>query len=265
MATERFTSEQIRNFWTEQAQMHGQSPAASWSDKECIDLEIRTITSFLEEGDKVLDAGCANGYSSVQYAMQKRANVRGVDYIPEMVEQAKSRLPQLKDLLLGKLEFDVGNILKLEEPSHAYDKVIVTRVVINLDSWEMQAQAIRECARVLKPGGMLLLSEATMQGWKKLNRFRQEWKLPEIPMPSFNLYLDQDQVIKTASSAGLELVKVDNFASTYFIGTRIIKPLLAKIAEVDAANPEMEWNRWFANAPAFGDYGTQKLFIFRKN
>jgi hypothetical protein len=26
----------------------------------------------------------------------------------------------------------------------------------------------------------------------------------------------------------------------------------------------MEWNRWFAQLPAWGDYGTQKLFVFRK-
>ena len=26
----------------------------------------------------------------------------------------------------------------------------------------------------------------------------------------------------------------------------------------------MEWNRWFAQLPAAGDYGTQKLMIFRK-
>ena len=25
-----------------------------------------------------------------------------------------------------------------------------------------------------------------------------------------------------------------------------------------------EWNRWFAQIPAAGDYGTQKLFVFRK-
>jgi hypothetical protein len=34
---------------------------------------------------------------------------------------------------------------------------------------------------------------------------------------------------------------------------------------IDAADPLMHWNRWFAELPPAGDYGTQKLFVFRKN
>jgi hypothetical protein len=48
----------------------------------------------------------------------------------------------------------------------------------------------------LKTGGTLLLSEATIQGWQRLNQFRREWALPDIPMPPFNRYLDENQVIR---------------------------------------------------------------------
>ncbi len=41
----------------------------------------------------------------------------------------------------------------------------------------------------------------------------------------------------------------------------LIQALGMKIA---VADPNMEWNRWFAQLPACGDYGTQKLFVFRK-
>ena len=33
---------------------------------------------------------------------------------------------------------------------------------------------------------------------------------------------------------------------------------------IDAADPRMEWNRWFSQLPSWGDYGTQKLFVFQK-
>ena len=39
---------------------------------------------------------------------------------------------------------------------------------------------------------------------------------------------------------------------------------LALGGSVDAADPAMHWNRWCAELPAAGDYGTQKLFVFRK-
>jgi ubiquinone/menaquinone biosynthesis C-methylase UbiE len=263
---ERFSLEQIRDFWAEQSRLHGQSHAASWSDRRVMEMEVREILKHLADGDRVLDVGCANGFSTVQFASQRRVHVRGVDYMPGMVEQAQRRLATLTQPLAGTLEFAPGDITALEEPSHAYDKVVTIRVLINLDDWKAQLTGLRECARVLKRGGTLLVSEATVQGWRRLNLFRQEWGLPDIPMPPFNQYLDEDRLLADLP-ADLELVEVVNFASSYYVGTRVLKPLLARAlgGDVNAADPEMEWNRWFAALPPGGDYGTQKLFILRKS
>ena len=262
---DRLTLEQIRDFWTRQAREHGASHAASWSDHPVIDLEIREIVARLADGDRVLDVGCANGYSTVQFAAQRKVRVRGLDYIPEMVEQAKARVAGVHDRLQGEVEFGVGDITDLAEPDASYDKVTVIRVVINLGTWEAQARAIRECARVLRPGGLLLMSEATLQGWRNLNALRAEWGLAEIPMPGFNTYLDEAQVAG-AAHPDLELVEIVNFASTYFVLSRVVKPLLAKAtgAPVNVTDPSSHWNRWASQLPAWGDYGTQKLFVFRR-
>ena len=98
-----------------------------------------------------------------------------------------------------------------------------------------------------------------------MNKFRREWKLPDIPMPTFNQYLNEEQVIQSVAPE-LELVRLINFSSTYYVGTRVLKPLLIQALgiDIDVANPDMEWNQWFSQLPASGDYGTQKLFIFRK-
>jgi len=263
--TDKFSAEQIRNFWMQQALKHGQSPAASWSDRMAVEMEIREIVKRLADGDSVLDVGCANGYSTVQFACQKRVNIRGVDAIPQMIEQARARLSGLAEKLVGTVEFEVGDVTQLDEPTGAYDKVVVIRVMINLGDWSCQQRGLHECARVVKSGGMLLLSEATLQGWQQMNKFRREWGLPDIPMPPFNQYLDQDQVVQ-ALSGDLELVEIANFSSTYYVGTRVLKPLLIQAlgAEIDVADPNMEWNRWFAQLPSWGDYGTQKLFVFGK-
>jgi ubiquinone/menaquinone biosynthesis C-methylase UbiE len=265
MGDDKFSLDQIREYWAHQAVEHGQSPSASWSDFNVIDMEIREILKYLVEGERVLDIGCANGYSAIQFAGQRRIAIRGLDFIPEMIAEARARLGNGIAGLRGSVDFDVGDITRLNEPDNAYDKVVVIRVIISLGDWARQVQGLGECARVLKPGGLLLLSEATIQGWRQLNAFRREWGLPEIPMPPFNRYLDQDDVCN-AVSPRLELVEIVNFASTYYWGTRVLKPLLAQAlgATVDVANPDMEWNRWFAQLPPVGDYGTQKLFVFRK-
>lgn len=263
--TTRLTQNEVYGYWDRQAREHGQSPSASWSDHRVIEMEIGEITKRLADGDEVLDAGCANGYSSVQFACARRVRLRGLDYVPEMINQARSHLAAIKDKLVGAVEFQIGDITALKEQSNRYDKVIVVRVLINLGTWERQLSGLRECIRVLKPDGLLLLSEATLQGWRRLNALRAEWGLQDIPMPPFNQYLDQDQVIAAVQDQA-DLLELSNFASTYFVGTRVLKPLLAQVthAPVSIADPDAEWNRWFSQLPAAGDYGTQKLFVFRK-
>ena len=263
--TERFNLDQIQKYWRQQALEHGQSPSASWSDHHVIEMEIREILKYLGDGQSVLDVGCANGYSTIRLASEKQIRIRGLDYIPEMIEQARAHLNGIQSKLLSTVEFEVGDITALAEPAQAFDRVIVIRVVINLGDWETQLRGLRECARILKPGGLLLLSEATLQGWQKLNAFRREWGLGDIPMPPFNLYLDQDQVIE-AVSPEFELIELVSFASTYYLGTRVFKPLLIQAlgSDMNVADPNMEWNRWFSELPSWGDYGTQKLFVFEK-
>jgi hypothetical protein len=84
-------------------------------------------------------------------------------------------------------------------------------------------------------------------------------------MPPFNQYLDEERMIE-AASPDLQLVEIANFSSTYYVGTRVLKPLLDQALgmRIDVADPNMEWNRWFSELPSWGDYGTQKLFVFKK-
>lgn len=263
--TERFSDEQIKTFWTEQARQHQQSPDASWSDRRVIELEITEMLKHLADGDRVLDIGCANGYSTCQFAAQKRIDALGLDYIPEMVAAAQARLAQQAAALSGTVRFDVGDILSLPAHAQDFDKVIVTRVLINLGTWERQRAGLLASLGALKPGGLLLLSEATEQGWRQLNRFRREWGLADIAMPPFNRYLDQDQVIEAARPVA-DLVDVAHFASTYYVATRVFKPLLDQALghRVDVTDPLAEFNRWSAALPAAGDYGVQRLLIFRR-
>jgi hypothetical protein len=84
-------------------------------------------------------------------------------------------------------------------------------------------------------------------------------------MPAFNRYLDQDRV-QAALASELDLVELVDFSSSYFVGTRVLKPLLIQAmgADIEVANPDMHWNRFFSKLPAAGDYGVQRLFVLQK-
>jgi ubiquinone/menaquinone biosynthesis C-methylase UbiE len=261
----RYSLEQIRQFWSEQALKHHQSPDASWSDRQVIDLEVKELLKYIQDGDRVLDIGCANGFSTLQLAAVRRIDVLGLDYVPEMIDQARARLDAERASLAGRVAFEVGDITALSQPPGECDTVVVTRVLINLGSWEHQVTGLNEALRMLKPGGTLLLSEATLQGWTRLNALRREWGLPDIPMPPFNFYLDQDRAIE-AMRPQADLIEVVHFASSYYVATRLIKPLLIEAVgrPIEVADPNMEWNRFAAQLPAYGDYGVQRLIVLRK-
>src|SRR5215207_2416097 len=84
--------EAIREYWQTQAVEHGVLPDASWTDVYAINLEIAEITKWLASGIRVIDIGCGNGFSTVQYAAQHEIEIKGVDYVPEMIAAANARL-----------------------------------------------------------------------------------------------------------------------------------------------------------------------------
>jgi SAM-dependent methyltransferase len=266
MTSAAYDDNEIRAYWARQAKAHGQAPEASWSDHRVIELEIAAIGEHIPPGARVVDVGCANGYSSVRYLHDREADVTGIDYIPEMIEAAEARRGELPADARERIRFAVGDVRNLEFTQASFDTVVSTRVVINLPDKESQAQGLRECARVLRPGGILLLSEATVQGWRRLNQFREEWGLPTIGMPPFNLYVDVDEVVATLAGA-CSLLEVVDFASSYYVATRVFKPLLARLTDglVDPNDPNAEFNRWAAQLAAAGDYGTQKLLVFERS
>jgi ubiquinone/menaquinone biosynthesis C-methylase UbiE len=263
--TGALSPEGIREHWSDQVTQHGLGAGSSWSDLRAIELEVATISRFLTPCLDVLDAGCGTGYSSCRYAEETGVSVVGVDYVPLMVDYALERRGGLPADVRKRLAFRVGDVRSLEFAERSFDRVISTRVVINLGAREEQRHALHEFVRVLRPGGLLLLSEATVQGWQRLNTLRGEWGLPPIDVPAHNLYLDEQHIDEDAGSQ-LELETVVNFASSYFVATRVLKPLLARAASInlDVADPSAEFNRWAAQLPPAGDYGTQKLFVFRK-
>jgi SAM-dependent methyltransferase len=100
-------------------------------------------------GKRVLDVGCASGGLSEAFA-ERGARVVGIDLNPRLIERARERLG-------SRAEFRVADIacpLSFLEAG-TFDLVAASLVLHYLADWR---PPLREFARVLRPGGVLLIS-----------------------------------------------------------------------------------------------------------
>lgn len=248
--------------WEEKAKKFKASSDVSWEDKLMMALEIKAITKHLDPDTLVLDAGCSNGASTFKIAEQTRASVRAFDYSAGAITIAGEQQP-LKDPD-GRISFRQGNILNIDEPDNQFDAAYTIRVIINLTSWRLQQQAIREVQRVLKPGGIYLMSEAFKGSLANLNALRSLAGLATLNEPDFNLYLKETD-LETFVEPHFKIEAIRRFSSIYYVGSRFFRYLTMNPGDQDSFDNAV--NRYFAafeETANAGDFGIQKLYILRK-
>ena len=253
----------IKDFWDSQAERFGPAHDASWGDSEMISLEIDAIADCISQGDVFVDAGCANGFSTRQIA--ERVNpvkVHAFDFSGEMIAQA------MKSHLASK-EFDVNvfesDIRKIDLSDGIADVCYTTRTLINLPSWADQQTGISECLRVVKPGGLVLLSEGFWDPLCKLNALRQIVGLPALVEHDFNRYIKLERLIQWLTEQKL-LFEIRDFSSLYYLGSRFIRELATDASTFPGfTNPI---NKEFADLArkyqSCGSIGVQQLVVIKK-
>jgi SAM-dependent methyltransferase len=97
-------------------------------------------------GRDVLEAGCGEGYGADLIA-DVAGLVIGLDYDEATVAHVRARYP--------RVDMRHGNLAELPLPDGSVDVVVNFQVIEHL--WD-QPQFVAECLRVLRPGGLLLMS-----------------------------------------------------------------------------------------------------------
>ncbi|HEV7643231.1 MAG TPA: class I SAM-dependent methyltransferase [Pyrinomonadaceae bacterium] len=103
-----------------------------------------------ERGDglKMLDLGCGTGYHLAKYR-ERGFELTGVDGSEEMLEQARAINPQI--------EFHQGDVTDVPLPDDSFDYLVCIEVLRYLPDI---GPCVSEIFRVLKPGGMALVTAA---------------------------------------------------------------------------------------------------------
>ena len=99
-------------------------------------------------GARVLDAGCGSGYGTAILAAAEPASLIAVDVADEAVELTRAARGEAADAR-------VADVRELPVADAAVDLVVCFEVIEHV---ERRDEAVREFARVLAPGGVLLIS-----------------------------------------------------------------------------------------------------------
>jgi ubiquinone/menaquinone biosynthesis C-methylase UbiE len=111
----------------------------------------------LLSGARVLDVACGNGNAALA-AARRGGVVTGVDYVPELLRNAKGRA-DAERLMLELIEGDAENLPFADE---RFDVALSTFGIMFAPN---QERAAREILRVVKPGGRIGLCNWTPEGF----------------------------------------------------------------------------------------------------
>jgi ubiquinone/menaquinone biosynthesis C-methylase UbiE len=250
--------------WDQNARQYAGSHWASWGDEFAIELEIDTIARYIPPGSRVLDAGCANGFSTIaQYRRHAGSvSITGVDYSELMIRNAREAVD--RQGLSDRIDFLVGDVAALAFPSGHFDVVYTTRVLINLPTWERQLAGIDECLRVVRRGGIVVLCEAFWEPLVLLNALRALRQLPALVEHDFNRYLKKGALEAALTERRLEFENVD-FSSVYYLGSRFLRELVTNPADYPGySNPINKHFFELEQQFSGGGFGIQQAYVIRR-
>jgi ubiquinone/menaquinone biosynthesis C-methylase UbiE len=246
----------VLQFWRDRAKLGADAGTRDIIAKQ---LEIEAISRYVTDGMRILEAGCGNGVTALELARRHTASIVGFDYAPEMIEEAKKL--STGQQLRGNVQFHTGDIRDLEQ-SGGFDMVFTERVLINLDSWEKQRNAIQSLTNLLVVGGIYVMCENSSDGLESINVLRQQVNLPPVIAPWHNRYL-RDEELKAIDLPNVVLEHVEYYSSTYYFLSRVVN---AWLAGCENREPQYEApvNELALALPPMGTLGQGRIWVWRK-
>ena len=250
-------------FWRKRARKYKLSEELGMPDIYLNHRENRVLRARLKpkKGEKILDAGCANGHTTTYVVPPNSAKVWGVDASEETIKLARE-LATLRNR--QDIHFITADLLDLDFTDNFFDKVYAKRAISNLPSRKSQITAIKEIARITRNSGKLFVFDLFTEGYDRLNEMRYEEGLEQIVVPYHCLTLDEEFIGDIQSETPFRVIHTEDRTAIYYILTRVKLPkILRRIGKQPRSNSLL--NKIASVLPNTGSLGVDKLYIFEKN
>jgi len=111
--------------------------------------EFKDFLKYIGNKTKVLDLGCGNG-RFYDLLKSKKIDYLGIDNSSSMINRAKMNFPDA--------EFRLGDMVDLDLPNNSFDVVLSIASLHHIPSKHLRRKTASEMNRVLKKGGVLILT-----------------------------------------------------------------------------------------------------------
>ena len=125
-----------------------------WRDQAWRRFAVRQAA--VKPGDVAVDVACGTGDLSEAFARSAAVRVIGIDFTPQMLQVAERKRRRLDAAVAAKIEYREGDAQALALADASADVVSIAFGIRNVAE---PGRAIREFARILKPGGRLVILE----------------------------------------------------------------------------------------------------------
>jgi len=130
-------------------------------DRDCLDRLAREVENL----GPICDLGCGPGQIA-RYLHRQGVQTLGIDLSPNMVAEAGRLNPEIP--------FHQGDMLSLPDAEYSYGGIAAFYCIIHIPR-ERVVDALREMKRVLKPGGILLV---TFHVGSEIKHLDEWWEKP---------------------------------------------------------------------------------------
>lgn len=148
-----------------------------WRDQAWRRYAVRA--AGVQPGQVVVDVACGTGDLTEAFALHTpAAQVIGIDFTPEMLGVARQKLTRRSGNVQSRITYHEGDAQALQLETSSADVVSIAFGIRNVQE---PRRAISEFARILKPGGRLIILEFDRPRFAPLrwvNDFYCGWVMP---------------------------------------------------------------------------------------